>query len=265
MDMALNHPPRFARPDLALVWGAVGLAWLLSLFLIAAGGGYLVGHDGVFGERQFGWWVTILLFVFSWQLMTAAMMLPSSLPMMAMFSRVSRTHPHPIPMFALFMLGYFAVWTAFAAVALISDAGLHWLLVHTPVIAERPWLIAGPILVLAGAFQFSSLKERCLDACRHPLAFFLSGYAPGARPAWKLGIRHGLFCLGCCWALMLTMFAIGMGSLVWMTALAGIMLIEKTSRYGARLAHPLGVILVLWGVVVIVNPGWVPEIVAGSL
>ena len=265
MHIAFDATPRIRRPDLAIIWAAVAAAWLLTLVLATTGGGYLVGHDGVLGDRQFGWVPTILLFIASWQLMTAAMMLPSSLPMIAIFLRVSRTHPKPGAMFAIFILGYFVVWTGFAGVALINDAGVHWLAAHTSVIAEQPGLLPGVILILAGAFQFSSLKEHCLDACRNPIAFFLGSYAPGARAAWLLGIRHGMFCLGCCWALMLTMFAIGMGSLVWMTALAGLMLIEKTSRYGARLAHPLGIALIVWGLVVMADPAWIPDAFRGSV
>jgi predicted metal-binding membrane protein len=264
MSHALFLPPRLRRPDLAIIWGAVAAAWLLTLALIASGGRYLVGHDGVLGERQFSLLVTLLLFLVSWQLMTAAMMLPSSLPMMVMFARVSRNHPRPLPMFGVFMLGYFAVWTGFAVAALASDAGVHWLAARAPVLDEYPWLLGGSILVLAGAFQFSSLKERCLDACRDPLAFFLGGYVPGAPAAWRLGLRHGLFCLGCCWALMLTMFAVGIGSMVWMTALAGIMLIEKTSSYGARIARPIGIALVIWGLLVILDPGWIPDAIGGT-
>jgi predicted metal-binding membrane protein len=263
MQLALAPPPRL-RPDLVLTWGSVVAAWLMTLALVATGGDYLVGHDGVFGDRQFGWWLTFLLFIVSWQLMTAAMMLPSSMPMMAMYLRVSRNHARPVMLFSVFMLGYFVVWTGFAVVALLNDAGVHWLADRVPILDERPWLLAGGILVLAGAFQFSSLKEHCLDTCRDPLAFFLRGYAPGTHAAWKLGLRHGLFCLGCCWALMLTMFAVGMGSMVWMTALAGIMTIEKTTRYGKRLANPIGIALIAWGLLVILNPGWIPAVIGGA-
>jgi len=264
MAHALFLPPRLRRPDLAIIWGAVAAAWLLTLMLATSRSTYLVGHDGVLGERQFGWLATLLLFLASWQVMTAAMMLPSSLPMMVMFGRVSRNHPRPLLMFGVFLLGYFAVWTGFAVLALVNDAGVHWLVPRLPVLDERPWILGGAILVLAGAFQFSSLKERCLDACRDPVAMFLRGYAPGASAAWNLGLRHGLFCLGCCWALMLTMFAVGMGSLVWMTALAGVMVIEKTASYGGRVAKPIGYALMLWGLLVILNPGWIPDAIGGA-
>ena len=253
------------RPDLLLVWGAIGMAWIVTLLLMTTGGGeYIVDHDAVLADQRFVWPLTILLFLASWQLMTAAMMLPSSLPMIAAFLRVSRNDPHPRLAFGRFLLGDFAIWTVFAIAALASDAGVHWLVDHVAALAERPWLVGGSILVLAGAFQFSSLKERCLDACREPLAFLWTHYIARTRSAWWLGLRHGIFCLGCCWALMLTMFAVGMGSLVWMTALAGVMLIEKTSHYGNRLARPIGIVLVAWGVLVMLNIESLPALVRGS-
>jgi predicted metal-binding membrane protein len=251
--------PAVRRPDLLLIWGAVVAAWVITILLAATGSGdYIVDHHAVLENRPFGWAMTVLLFIAAWQLMTAAMMLPSSLPMIATFLRVSQRHPRPRVSFASFLLGYFAVWTGFATIALAGDAVVHWTEANLGVLTQRPWLIGGSVLVLAGAFQFSSLKERCLDACRDPLTFFWTHYIAGSRSAWKLGIRHGLFCLGCCWALMLTMFAVGMGSLVWMTALAGIMVIEKVTRYGKRLANPIGVLLIAWGVLVMLDIGWLP-------
>ena len=253
--------PRPRRPDLLLAWAAVVAAWVITLLLVAAGrGSYLLDHDTVLEDRQFGWTITLLLFVAAWQLMTAAMMLPSSLPMIAMFLRVSRRDARPRLAFGRFLLAYLAIWTGFALIALAGDAGVHWLVDHAGWLEERPWLIGGAILVLAGAFQFSALKDRCLDACRDPLAFLMTHYTARSRSAWHLGIQHALFCLGCCWALMLTMFAVGMGSLAWMTSLAGVMVIEKTTRYGNRLARPLGAALIIWGTLVLLNPDWLPAL-----
>ncbi len=108
------------------------------------------------------------------------------------------------------------------------------------------------ILLLAGAYQFTPLKHRCLDKCRSPFSFVVEHWQ-GRRERWQafqLGIHHGLFCVGCCWALMLLMFATGVGSLVWMLALTAVMVIEKTSRWGARLVAPVGVALLVAGVAV---------------
>lgn len=240
------------------------MAWLLTITIATTGSRYIVDHDAVLGDRQFSWPVVLILFLASWQLMTAAMMLPTTLPMMGMFLRVARNHPRPRRMFLVFMLGYFAVWTGFAVVALANDAIVHGAVDRVAFLAEHEYLIGGSLLILAGAFQFSSLKERCLDSCRNPVAFFLSYYTPGGVSAWRLGVRHGLFCLGCCWALMLTMFAVGIGSMAWMTALAGVMLIEKTTRYGKRLAHPVGFALMAWGALIILHLSWLPSLLRNA-
>jgi predicted metal-binding membrane protein len=164
---------------------------------------------------------------------------------------------------AVFLGAYFAVWTGFAVAALAGDAVLHRLVRNWAWLGDRPWLIAGTVLVLAGAFQFSPLKERCLDACRSPVGFLWRYYGHGAGAAWNLGVRHGLFCLGCCWALMLTMFAVGVGSLTWMAGLTGVMLIEKTSTQGRRLVPLVGAALVIWGVLVLMQPDWLPGALRG--
>ncbi|CAN5802498.1 MAG: DUF2182 domain-containing protein [Chloroflexota bacterium] len=264
MQATLSDSFPVRRPDLVLIWGAVVAAWTVTLLLVATGGSdYIVDHDAVLESPRFAWPLTILLFIATWQLMTAAMMLPSSLPMMNIFLRVSQQQERSRFVFGVFMLGYFAVWTGFAVAALVNDAGVHWLVDTFPALGNRPWMISGSVLVLAGVFQFTPLKERCLDECRDPLSFIWRFYARGPMAAWKLGLRHGLFCLGCCWALMLTMFAVGMGSLVWMTTLAGIMVIEKVTRYGNRLATPIGVILIAWGVLVVLDLEWLPAFLRG--
>ena len=169
-------------------------------------------------------------------------------------------HPQAHPRLArlAFVAAYFAVWTGFALVALAGDAGLHRLAHRWPWLHERPWLVGGAVLLLAGGFQFSPLKERCLRQCRSPFGFLQRHYRRGVGAAWALGARHGLFCLGCCWALMLVMVAVGVGHLAWMAGLTGVMVIEKTSRWGRRLAPAVGALLLVWGVLVLAQPGWLP-------
>jgi predicted metal-binding membrane protein len=156
------------------------------------------------------------------------------------------------------------VWSGFGALAFIGDFGLHHAVDATPWLADRPWLIAGGALALAGAFQFSSLTDRCLTECRHPAAFLLRRYRRGARSAFALGRSHGLFCLGCCWALMLLMFAAGVTNLWWMGALTALMVYEKIGRKG-RLAAPLaGVLLLTLASLVILHPAWLPAGIASG-
>jgi predicted metal-binding membrane protein len=154
---------------------------------------------------------------------------------------------------AIFLAGYFAVWTGFALSALAFDGGVQSLIERWRWLDTRTHLIAGTILLLAGVFQFSSLKERCLDACRSPMGFLWRFYGRGFGRAWKLGVRHGVFCLGCCWGLMLTMTAVGMSSLLWMIGLTGVMAIEKSTRWGKRLVPVVGAALIVWGALTLLH------------
>ncbi len=121
------------------------------------------------------------------------------------------------------------------------------------------WLIGALILLSAGLFEFSSLKYRCLDACRSPLAFVMTRWR-GRHPLFEsvgIGIAHGVTCVGCCWLLMLLMLVVGTGSIGWMLALGALMALEKNSRWGRRLAAPLGVTLVITAIGVTANHlGW---------
>ena len=115
---------------------------------------------------------------------------------------------------AAFLGGYVLVWSVFGLAAFAGDGVVHALVRALPALEERPWLIAGGVLVTAGAFQFTPLKDACLEECRHPAIFLMRNYRRGTRAAFRLGRDHGIFCLGCCWALMLVMFAAGFANLV---------------------------------------------------
>jgi len=178
----------------------------------------------------------------AWVLMIVAMMLPATLPLVSAFERVVSARADRTRMLVLLLLGYVAAWGAFGLLA----HGLHELLLaaaaRVPALAWHGAWIGAAILALAGAFQFSDLKRRCLDKCRTPISFVTAhwhGPAP-ARQAFMLGAHHGLFCVGCCWALMLLMFLLGMGSLGWMVLLGALMAVEKNVSWGRRISAPLG-------------------------
>jgi predicted metal-binding membrane protein len=151
--------------------------------------------------------------------------------------------------------GYAMVWTGFGVLAFVGDVGLHKLVHAWPWLAAHPKLIAGSVLALAGAFQFSELKERCLTECRHPGSFLVQHYRRGAPAAFRLGRIHGMFCLGCCWALMLVGFAAGVSNLWWMAALTALMVFEKTGRGGDRGVVPIGAGLIMASAIVLLAPG----------
>ena len=133
---------------------------------------------------------------------------------------------------------------------------MHLLVALWPWLAVHSWLIGAVTFFIAGLFQFSPLKGRCLDMCRTPLGFFMRHYRKGIGAAWRLGLQHGSYCLGCCWALMLVMFGVGVGNLAGMTALTGAMVIEKAVPGGKRLSPIIGVVLLLLGALWLAHPLW---------
>jgi predicted metal-binding membrane protein len=193
------------------------------------------------GERL----LPFLLFVGGWLLMTAAMMLPTVLPLLDRFQRVVQQRPDRGRLLALVIGGYLAVWTGFGAAAHLLDAGLHAAVRQSDWLALNAWTVGALILAVAGLFQFSRLKYRCLAKCRAPFGFIARhwrGPAP-RRNAFALGLDHAVFCVGCCWAIMLVMFAVGTGNLGWMLALGAVMAAEKNAPWGERLSRPLGAVL----------------------
>lgn len=230
-------------------------AWLLAAGAQAAGFGTLLHHDALAGQGLAAW-VALPLFLLAWQVMIAAMMLPSSLPLIRLFAAAARRQAGPRTVMAAFLAGYALVWTLFGALAFTGDVGVHQLVDRSPWLQSRQWLIAGGILAAAGAFQFSSLKKRCLTECRHPASFLAANYGRGPAAAFRLGRKHGLFCLGCCFALMLLMFAAGVTNLLWMATLTALMVYEKAGRAGGRLVRVAGVALLGWAAVVLAAPLW---------
>jgi predicted metal-binding membrane protein len=253
--MTALAPPR--RIPLA-VPAAIALAWGVALAAEASGTASALHHDSLF-EGGLPRWAALVLFLVSWQLMTAAMMIPSSLPLVRLFWAASRRREA----LGAFLGGYILVWSLFGLAAFAGDGLLHELVHALPVLEERPWLIAGGVLVTAGAFQFTSLKDACLNECRHPAVFLMRKYRRGTGAAFRLGRDHGVFCLGCCWALMLVMFAAGFANLAWMAVLAAVTAYEKIGQHGRRLTPMLGVALVGWGAVVLAHPTWLPSALGG--
>ena len=215
------------------VVGAIAVAWALAVAAEISGRGTALHHDALI-EGRLPYALALVLFLVAWQAMIAAMMVPSSLPLVRLFAAAAAGQPRPRAAMAAFLGGYALVWTAFGWLAFVGDTMVHATVDRTPWLQHHEWLIAGGTLALAGAFQFSGLKDRCLEVCRHPGAFLLRHYERGLAGAFALGRRHGLFCLGCCWALMLLMFAAGVANLWWMAGLTALMVYEKTAPGPAR-------------------------------
>jgi predicted metal-binding membrane protein len=250
-----GHALRRRVSFLALMGAVIGLAWLvLWLWSASPYGRYLdhgrwtdVGALASLCRAVPGgeFVVPALLYAAAWVLMIAAMMLPTTLPILEMFRRVTTGRADSGRLIAMVVTGYLAAWAGFGIVAHIGDALLHAAGERTSWLLTDGWIVGAVVLAGAGAFQFSALKYRCLDKCRMPLGFIVErwrGVSP-RREALRLGFDHGLFCVGCCWALMLLMFVVGTGSLGWMLALSAVMAAEKNLPGGRRLSTPLGVAL----------------------
>jgi predicted metal-binding membrane protein len=229
-----------------IVLATVTVAWAAAIAAQASGVASVVHHDTVLadGPPPAG---AVLLFLAGWQVMIAAMMLPSSLPLVRMFAAASLAAPGRGRAMAAFLGGYALVWTTFGTLAFAADMGLHALVQASPWLERHEAAIASSVLMLAGAFQFTRLKDACLRACRHPASFIHRHYRRGTAGGFRLGARHGLFCVGCCWALMLVMFALGVANLIWMALLAALMVHEKTRPTGARTVPLTGTTLLALG------------------
>jgi predicted metal-binding membrane protein len=221
---------------------AIALAWVVAIAVHTSGLAGAVHHDALL-EGGAPFLLGLAAFLLAWQIMIAAMMVPSSLPLVRLFATASKNQPRAGLAMAGFLGGYAVVWSAFGALAFTFDLGIHRAVDGIGWVEANSWLIGGGILALAGAFQFTRLKDACLDRCRRPDAFMLRHYRRGARGGFQLGARHGAFCVGCCWALMLVMFAAGVASLVWMAVLAIVMRYEKTAPNGRRAVPVTGVAL----------------------
>jgi predicted metal-binding membrane protein len=245
-------------PGIAL-WAGAGVCWLLLAGLAVMAPG-LANHHGVLGALAAGHDPVLVLGLFTgaWLVMVGAMMLPTTVPMVRLHNVVTARVEHRNRVRAVFLAAYFAVWLTFAWVALLGDAGVHALVEAWDWLHDHEGMVLAGALGLAGAAQFAPLTRRCLRACRDPRGFLFQHYRRGVAAAWWLGVRHGMFCLGCCWALMLVMFATGAGNLWWMVALTAVMVAEKATRWGVRLVAPVGLVLLFaaaWTGLAAVTPG----------
>ena len=145
----------------------------------------------------------------------------------------------------LVLAGYLLIWTLFGVVAVLGDRVLHETVERSAWLEAHAWLIGASIFAMAGLYQFTPFKFYCLDKCRSPMSFLMAHWqgSHDHYQAFWLGVHHGLFCLGCCWSLMLLMFAVGMGNLGWMLLLGAVMAIEKNLSWGRRFSAPLGIVL----------------------
>lgn len=207
------------------------------------------------------------LFLAVWVVMMVAMMFPTAAPMIVLFGRVQaarRNRGEAAVATSLFVGAYLLVWSAAGIVAFVAALAAEWLAVATGLTAEAAARIGGALLVLAGLYQLTPLKRACLTHCRSPLAFVMSSWRPGTSGAFRMGIEHGLYCLGCCWLLFVVLFPLGMMNVAAMAVITVFIFAEKTFPFGRRVVQAGAAVLVLYGVAVLIRPELLPTYFAGE-
>ena len=233
------------------------LAWAYVVWLsthMAMPAASMPGMDmAAIAPRIHGWAIPDFLFsLLMWAVMMAGMMLPSAAPIILLYARVGRqaeAQHKPLAATGWFAGGYLLAWSTFSLLAALLQAALSHAALLTPGLASANNLMGGIILVAAGAYQWTPLKERCLANCRSPLSFLQrhGGFKRQALGSLDLGLRHGLYCIGCCWVLMLLLFVGGVMNIAWIASLAALVLVEKLLSEGRAVSRWVGAGLVIGG------------------
>ena len=240
--------------DRALVaCGLIGLsllAWAYTAYLATSPAHSFVAGSVAHPQMR-AWSAGDLLFLFvMWTVMMVAMMVPSASQMILTLAKINRkqnAEREPFSPTAAFLLGYLFVWTGFSVLGTLAQWGLHHAALVSAAGVSTNAIFGGLVLVAAGLFQWSRLKYACLTHCRSPLAFFMTSWRQGKSGALVMGLEHGAFCVGCCWALMALMFVAGVMNLLWLAAIAGFVLVEKLTPSGPKIGRWAGVAFVGWG------------------
>lgn len=226
---------------------------VVALLAVIAGSWFYLFAMSAHGMRAPAVWSPQYFAVMAtmWIVMMAAMMLPTATPMILLHATLARrrhvARRAALAANGLFALGYVAVWSAFALGATVLQWALAEAALLSPMMQASSKGLAGALLVAAGVYQFTPLKQACLRHCRSPLDFIMSHWRNGPAGSYGMGVRHGAYCLGCCWALMLLLFVGGVMSLAWIAGLAAFVLVEKLALFGHWTTRLAGVALLGWG------------------
>ena len=245
------------RRDRAVLVSAIavlaGLAWAYTVRLSAGMGSMSVNAmaASVAVPSTQSWTLNDVFFMFvMWTVMMVAMMLPSATPMVLLFARVMRKRERdgrPFVPTGLFVFGYLLVWVGFSAMATLANWGLHVAGLLSSMMGSTTPMIGGVVLLFAGVFQWTPLKDACLSHCRSPLAFLTAHWSDGRGGALMMGLHHGVYCLGCCWLLMALLFVLGIMNLPWIAALTVFVLLEKVLPHGRLVSRFSGIVFAAWG------------------
>ena len=246
------------RRDRLLVVFSLAAAVVSSwAYLLAGAGMGLHEMNGMLMPMRSAPWTIgyAALVLGMWAAMMAAMMLPSAAPMILTYgtiARARRARGDLAVASGVFVAGYVLVWAAFSLTAVGLQFGAEQAALLSPMMEMTSTTLAGALLIAAGLYQWSPLKQVCLRRCRSPLEFVITQWREGTSGALVMGLRHGAYCLGCCWLLMLLLFVGGVMNLSWIAGLALFVLIEKTAPAGHWIGRAAGAGLIVWGGITLV-------------
>ena len=236
------------RMILAVLIVLSGAAWVATVRQMGGMGfGWVTGSMTM--GRPFSV-VNALVYVSLWGVMMVAMMFPAAAPVAGTFAGLTRQktgRPRKIAPVWIFVSGYAILWTLTGSVGYAADLGVQSLPGRFPILRTYAAQIGGGLLIVAGAYQLTPLKNRCLDHCRSPFGFLMASWRDGYTGAFRMGVIHGGYCLACCWSLMMVMFVMGSMNLVWMGLLAIVIFLEKSLPFGIRFGRGVGVGLIALG------------------
>lgn len=250
---------RDRRIVLAGLAGITALSWayLIYLALRMSATPMQMSMPGMVMPQWQPWGkVDFALMLLMWVVMMVGMMVPSASPMILTFTSVNRDRHakgEVVVPTAVFLAGYAVVWGTFSLAATLTQWGLHQAALLSPMMVSTSPILGGLLLIAAGSFQWSALKHACLSKCRTPLSFLLTEWRDGPRGALVMGLRHGVFCTGCCWALMALLFVGGVMNLLWVATIAIFVLVEKIAPRGLRIERVVGLGLIAWGAWMLLN------------
>lgn len=247
IEAMLRHDRRVIATALA---GAVAIAWAYQAYMdwgMRHGSAFIAALMPVMQA-----WTPLdpLLLFLMWVLMMLAMMLPSVAPTVLVFAEINRRRREqraPFVATAVFVAGYLAAWVGFSLVVTLSQWGLHAAALLSPAMVARSPVFAGALLVATGLFQWTPMKEACLARCRSPLGFLLTHWRDGNTGAFRVGLLHGSYCIGCCALLMALMFVNGVMNVGWMAVITAFILVEKLLPAHRWVARGAGSMLCAWG------------------
>lgn len=232
-----------------------GLAWLYLVRTAPIGG--TGGMDAMTMPEPGPWSLGDFAALFAmWSVMMVAMMLPSAAPTILLVAGVARRRRErgvPSVHTGVFAAGYLTAWIGFSAVAALAQWGLHRAALLSPMMVSASPRLSGGLLLAAGIYQWLPLKGVCLTHCRSPLGWLGTSWREGTAGAFAMGLRHGTFCLGCCWALMGLLFVAGVMNLVWVAAIAALVLLEKVGPAGRVIGRVAGVAMAVWGAALLIG------------